>query len=128
MKLFSWPLAPLAMILLAISLFALPTKLEGPVLLPIGPGHALSVLDSFALPPLLAGLVWLYAGLWHSRARLYESIRQAPGVSSVAVFTAGFGFGLLLASSFSSFFWWWAIGAFFFSAMLITALIVVARR
>ena len=128
MKIFSWPLAPLGIIVLAIALFATPTQFEGSVLVLISSGHALSVLDSFALVPLLLGLAWLYGGLWQRRQRLYYSISQAPNVSSVATFTAGLGLGFLLASAFSSFFWWWAIGAIIFSTITIFALIVVARR
>ena len=40
---------------IALMMLAAPTAVEGPVLLPISPGHALSVLDAIALLPLLAG-------------------------------------------------------------------------
>ena len=43
------------MMVIALMMLAAPTAVEGPVLLPISPGHALSVLDAIALLPLLAG-------------------------------------------------------------------------
>jgi hypothetical protein len=128
MKMLSWPLAPLGIIALAIALFAAPSQVEGPVLVPIGPGHALSVLDSFALLPLLIGVAWLYVGLWQRRHRLVNFLRQSPGVSSAVIFTAGAGLGLLIASAFSAFFWWWAIGATLFSVAIIAAIMVAARQ
>jgi hypothetical protein len=111
-------------IALAIALFAAPSRLEGPVLVPISPGHALSVLNSFALFPLLIGVTWLCAGLWQRRQRLDRFVRQSPGV----VLIAGAGLGLLIASAFSSFFWWWAIRAILFSAAGIAVVVVVARQ
>ena len=36
-------------------MLAAPASIEGPVILPISPGHALSVLDAVAVLPLLAG-------------------------------------------------------------------------
>jgi hypothetical protein len=128
MKLLSWPLIPLGIIALAIALFAAPTEREGPVLLPISPGHALSILDSFALLPLLIGVVWLDGGLWQRRQRLEEFMRRSPRMSLGAVFLTGVGLGLLLASAFSSFFWWWAIGAILFGAMILAAVVAVARK
>lgn len=128
MKIFSWPFASLGIVILAIALFAAPTRLEGPVLVSISPGHALSLLDSFALALLFIGSAWLHSGLWQHRQRLYDSIRRSPNVGSVAAFAAGLGLGLLLASAFSSFFGWWAMGAVFYGAIMITALIVTTRR
>jgi hypothetical protein len=128
MKILSWPFGALSTVALAIALFAVPTQFEGAVLISISPGHALSVLDSFTLLPLLIGSAWLFGGLRRRREHLYDWIRLSPSVSTVAVFIAGAGLGLLLASSFSSFFWWWAIGAALFGAMVIAAVIVVIRR
>jgi len=128
MKMLSWPLGPLGIVALAIALFTAPTQLEGPVLVPISPGHALSMLDSFAVLSLLIGVVWLYGGLWQRRERLSDFIRKSPSASSAAVFIAGFGLGLLIASAFSSFFWWWVIGVALLGAMMVAALIVVTRK
>jgi hypothetical protein len=103
-------------------------QFEGPVLVPISPGHALSVLDSIALVPLLIGAALLYGGLWQRRRRLIEAVHLSPGMGSVGIFIAGLGLGFLLASAFSSFFWWWAIGAVLFLAMMIVTLIVAVRE
>ena len=123
-----WPCAALTAVALGLALLAAPTRVEGPVLLPISPGHALSVLDAVALVPLLAGTFSLYVGLWRRRARLSRVARQAPGVTGLAVFTGGFGLGLLLASAFSSFFWWWAVGAALFGCTLVGAALVASHR
>ena len=125
-KVLSWPVGSLSLVGLAILLFAAPMRFEGSVLVPISPGHALSVLDSIALIPLLTGMFWLYGGLLQRRKRLYESIRFSPGIGILAVFLAGLGLGLLLASAFSTF-WWWALGAMLFGTVTITAVIAAAR-
>lgn len=80
MKTLSWPFAPLALAALAIALFAVPTQFEGPVLVPISPGHALSMLDSFAVVPLLIGVAWLHGGFWQRR-ELYSHKRMQTCVS-----------------------------------------------
>jgi len=118
----SWVFGGLGLVALGIGLLAAPAQWEGPVLVPISPGHALSVLDTFGVLPILTGMGWLYYGLWQRRQRLYESLQASPQMGSLGVFVAGAGLGLLLASSFSSFFWWWAIGALLFGVMLIVAL------
>ena len=106
------------MVALGLVLLAAPDAVEGPVLLPISPGHALSRLDAIALVPLVAGSFSLYYGLWRHRGRLR--------VAAALVFVGGFGLGLLIASAFSAFFWWWAIGAVLFGSALLTAVLVAA--
>ena len=117
----SWPFGGVGLVAVAMALLAAPARVEGPVLLPISPGHALSALDSFAVVPLIIGTGWLYAGLWKRRERLYGTIRVSPLRSSITVFVAGAGLGLLQASVFS-WFWWWAVGAALFGAMMTAAL------
>ena len=92
--------------------------------MPISPGHALSVLDSIALAPLLWGTVLLYGGLWRRRGRLWELVRLRSGMGGAGLFFAGLGIGFLLASAFSSLFWWWAFGATLFAAMTLALLVV----
>ena len=123
----SWPLGGVGLVAIAIALLAAPAQVEGPMLVPISPGHALSVLDSVALLPMLTGLAWLYWGLWLRRHKLYETMRATPGKGTLGVFAAGLGVGLLLASAFSTFWWWWAIGATLFLAMTIAAVVVASR-
>ena len=122
----SWPFGGMGLVAIAIALLAAPAQIEGPVLVPISPGHALAVLDTIALGPLLLGTGWLYWGLWKRRTRLYETIRRSPVWSSLAVFVAGAGLGLLF-SSVLPFFWWWAVGAVLFTAMAVAALVAATR-
>ncbi len=123
---YSWPFGGLGLVAIAVALLAAPARVEGPVLLPVSPGHALSVLDSFAVVPLLIGTGWLQAGLWKRRERLYETILVSPARGGLGVFVAGAGLGLLLASVFP-WFWWWAVGATLFGAMLIAASVAATR-
>jgi hypothetical protein len=123
----SWPLGGMGLVAIAIALLAAPAQLEGPVLISISPGHALSVLDCAALLPLLTGLAFLYWEIWVRRYRLYDAMRRSPGKGTLGVFVAGLGNGLLLASAFSTFWWWWAIGATLFLAMTVAALVVASR-
>ena len=122
----SWLLTGLALVVVGLAILAAPSRWEGPVLIPISPGHGLSLLDMFGVAPILVGTGWLYFGLWQRRQRLYESIQRSPQMGGLGVLVAGTGLGLLLASSFSAFFWWWAVGAFLFGAMLIVALKLAA--
>ena len=117
----------LLMVGLGVVMLAAPDAVEGPVLLPISPGHALSRLDAIALVPLLAGSLSLYAGLWRHRGRLRVAASRALAPAAALVFVGGFGLGLLIASAFSAFFWWWAIGAVLFGGALLTAVLVAAR-
>ena len=123
----SWPIGAVGLVVIAIALLAAPARVEGPVLIPISPGHALAVLDSIALVPLLTGLAWLYWGIWARRYGLYDAMRESPGKGTLGVFVAGLGVGLLLASAFSTFWWWWAVGATLFLVMTITALVAATR-
>ena len=127
-KLLGWPTASLILVGLAILLFAAPIRFEGSVLVPISPGHGLSLLDSIALIPLLTGVFWLYGGLFQRRSRLYESIRLSPGVTAFVLLLGGLGLGFLLASAFSTFWWWWALGAILFGTVTLTAVITAARN
>ncbi len=91
------------------------------MLFPISPGHAISLLDSVALVPLVAAVAWFGAGMWRRRDGLRRRAIDAPGSSSAAAFVGGLGLGLLIASAFSTFWWWWAIGAVVFGGVLLAA-------
>jgi hypothetical protein len=110
---------------LALILFVVPAGLEGPVLVPISPGHGLSLVDVVALVPLLAGTGLLLGGLWQRRQRLDVALTRRPWSARIGTFVAGLGLGLLVASVFA-FFWWWAIGAALLTATLLAAALVAA--
>jgi hypothetical protein len=110
---------------LAFVLFAVPARLEGPLLVPISPGHGLTLIDVVALVPLLGGLALLVGGLWQRRERLDAALTRRPWAARMGAFAVGLGLGLLIASVFV-FFWWWAIGAGLLTAMLLTAAVVAS--
>jgi hypothetical protein len=121
-----WLLGCGTLLALAFALFAVPARLEGPVLLPISPGHGLALADAVALLPLLGGVVLLYGGLWQRRERLDATLNQRPWLGRAGIFGAGVGLGLLVASVFASF-WWWAVGAGLLTAALLGAAAMVGR-
>jgi hypothetical protein len=108
-------------------MLAAPSAIEGPVILPISPGHALSVLDAVAVLPLLAGSFSLYRGLWQRRGSLRAVALSMPGRAGALVLAGGFGLGLLIAAAFSAFFWWWAVGAVLFGAALLAAVVEASK-
>ena len=116
-----WPLGPLLLLCVALTLFAVPTRFEGSVVLPVSPGHGLSTVDLLAAVPLMAGATWLEVGLWRRRRTLLSLATRQPGTLAIWAFAGGLGLGLLLASAFSTFWWWWAVGAALFATMLVVA-------
>lgn len=124
----SWPLGCLALMAVGLAVLAVPTRLEGPSLLVISAGHALSLVDVVGILPLLAGASWLHSGLWSRRAVLKAWLRERPAVAGGYLFAAGLGLGLLLASAFSDFFWWWAIGALLFGVMHVPLVTAALRQ
>jgi hypothetical protein len=110
---------------LALVLFAVPARFEGPVLVPISPGHGLALVDVVALVPLLGGVALLFGGLWQRRRRLDAALAHRPWLAGAGAFGTGLGLGLLVASVFG-FFWWWAVGAGLLTATLLAAAVVAA--
>ena len=121
----TWLLGCGSLFALALILFVLPAGLEGPVLVPISPGHGLSLVDVVALVPLLAGTGLLAGGLWQRRQRLGAALTRKAWCAWAGAFVAGLGLGLLVASVFVLF-WWWAIGAALLTPMLLAAALVAA--
>ncbi len=123
----AWPGGPAVVIALGLVILALPASVEGPPLLPISPGHALTLVDAAGVLPLAGGSTWLHAGLWRRRARLAGWSRRRLGAAAGLTFSAGLGLGLLLASAFSAFYWWWAVGAALFAIVNVAAVVLANR-
>ena len=100
----------LSLLGIALVLFAVPSRYEGAVLIPISPGHGLSLVDLAAIVPLIAALAMAGLALARSRDRLERAIQRTPWRAAAALLAGGAGLGLLFASVFP-FFWWWAVGA-----------------
>jgi hypothetical protein len=123
-----WPSAALLLVAVGVAFLAFPQHLEGPPLIHVGVGHAISALDALGVLPLVAGSFWLHAGIWSRRAHVSQWIQGSPG-RAIGVFgVAGFGLGLLIASALSFFFWWWAVGAALFLALHIPVLVAARGR
>jgi hypothetical protein len=116
------------LIVTGVALLAFPQHLEGPPLVHVGVGHAITAIDALGVLPLVAGSVWLHAGIWNRRGYVGHWIRSSPGRAIDAFSAAGFGLGLLIASSMSFFFWWWAVGAALFLAMHVPVLMAARGR
>jgi hypothetical protein len=110
----------------ALVLFAVPSRFEGPVLIPISPGHGLSLVDLAALVPLIAGLAALGVFLVRRRAVLECAVGSRPWAAAAVLVSAGIGLGLLFASVFP-FFWWWAVGAILVTLALVLVALAAAR-
>ena len=123
----SKPILLMSLPVIALILFAVPSRFEGPVLIPISPGHGLSLVDLAAVVPLIAGLTALGAFLVRRRAGLECTIRRRPWAAAMVLFGAGIGLGLLFASVFP-FFWWWAVGATLFTLALVLVALAAAGR
>jgi hypothetical protein len=119
-----WLLGSWALLAVALALFAVPARLEGPVLVPISAGHGLALVDVVALVPLLGGTALLFGGLWRRRQRLDAVLDRRPWLARAGIFGGGVGLGLLLASVFAAF-WWWAVGAGLLTAALLAAAVLV---
>ena len=115
------------LVMLAIVLLSLPDQIEGPILIHISPGHALSLLDTIAMIPLLSGIAVLQLFIWRRRTVLAEHFRRNVPISVLVTFAGGFGMGLLLASAFSLFLWWWAIGASLLLFVFLVLLSIIAK-
>ena len=128
LRVMSWPLGCLILMAVGMAVLAVPTRLEGPSVLVISAGHALSLVDVVGIVPLMAGASWLHSGLWSRRGVLKAWLRERPAVAGGYLFAAGLGLGLLLASAFSDFFWWWAIGALLFGVMHVPLVTAALRQ
>jgi hypothetical protein len=115
-------------VFVGLAVLAVPARFEGPALLVISHGHALSLVDVVGILPLMAGVLWLHSGLWRHRASIGVWLREQPAIAGGSLFAAGLGLGLLLASAFSGFFWWWAIGALLFGVMHVPLLAAALRQ
>src|SRR3712207_4531750 len=111
---------------IALVLFAVPSRFEGPVLIPISPGHGLSLMDIAAVVPLVAAVAAVARILVKRRTSLAGTIRHRPWMAAAVLFGAGLGLGLLFASVFP-FFWWWAVGATLFTLALGLVVFAAAR-
>jgi hypothetical protein len=118
----------LALIVIALAIFAVPARFEGPILIDVSQGHAIAVLDAVAIVPLLAASALIYGGLWAERERAAGFARRRPMQAILGAFAGGTGLGLLLASAFSAWFWWWAVGAALFGASLVGACVLLLRQ
>ncbi len=117
----------LSLPVIALVLFAVPSRFEGPVLVPVSPGHGLSLVDLAAVVPLVAASAFLAVFLVRKRAVLECAIRRRPWMAAAVLFGGGFGLGLLFASVFP-FFWWWAVGATLFTVSLVLVSLAAAGR
>ena len=110
--------AALTLLGAGVAILALPAHWEGPRLIEISEGHAISLLDAIGIAPLIVGATLLQLDLWRRREALLDRVREKPARGIRLSFITGLGLGLLVASAFSGFWWWWAIGALLLALVL----------
>ncbi len=112
------------LVLVGLTLLAVPARVEGPVLVPISEGHGLSLLDAIGAGLLAVAVTWLEVLIVLRLPRLGLSPRALFGLGLLA----GVGIGLAVASSFRGFFWWWAVGGACVAAAALVLVPLTARR
>ena len=117
-------LTAVLLLLVGASTLAVPASYEGPVLLPISPGHGLSALDTVGACLLAVGATWIEVLVVWRLPRLGLTPRVLFGLGLLG----GAGLGLLIASVFSGFYWWWGIGAAALGVVALTLVVRIARR
>jgi amino acid permease len=91
--------ACLAFAIVGVGILAMPTSVEGRVLVPISEGHGLSILDTVGAVLLAAAGTWLDVLL----VRRLPGLRLAPRTPFGLGLLASLGLGLVLASVYSEF-------------------------
>ena len=86
--------------------------------------HGPSTLDAVGVLVLIAGWGMLLREIVARRDRL--AVHRGTAAYRAAVFVAGAGSGLLVASVFSDFALWWAVGAVLLALVQVVALAAVA--
>lgn len=114
-----WPKGPVYLLVVAILIFLIPSRLEGPLIFEIDDEQGLSMADMIALIPLLTSMTWIQRGLWKRRIYLFNRVTLYPGATTLIIFFMGLGLGMLLANAFYNFRYWWAIGGSFFLIFLV---------
>ena len=127
MKFSEWPHGPVILLCVSVVLFTLPDAWEGPLLLAVGNGNGLSLVDTIALLPLLISTFWIQKGLWGRRIYLFNKITMYPGSASLLIFFVGIGLGLLIASAFNTFLYWWAVGGILFVLLLLYIVLISGK-
>lgn len=117
-------MACVALALVGVALLALPSNIEGPVLVPVSEGHGLSALDTMGTAALAVGVTWLEVLVVIRLPRLGLTPRVTFGLGLFA----GLGVGLVVASAYGGFFWWWAIGAVLLGAALLLLALLMSIR
>ena len=103
-------------------LLALPD--EGDRLVTFSEAHGLTLLDGVAVGVLVAGWLPAAAAGWR-REELVENVGRSTARG--AVFMAGVGAGLVVASAFADFAGWWAVGALLLASIQLGALLALDR-
>lgn len=118
-----WPKGPVYLLIIALLLFLIPSRYEGPVLIRIEDEPGLSVADLIALVPLLVSVTWIQRGLWKRRIYLFNRVTLYPGATTLIIFFMGLGLGMVIANAFDNFHYWWAMGGSFFIILLIVVVL-----
>ena len=98
---------------------------DGDRLVGFSDAHGLTLLDAVAVSILVLGWVPAALCLWERRDELLQSAGRST--RNGALFVAGVGSGLVIASAFADFASWWAIGAGLLTSIQLAALLALGR-
>ena len=118
-----WPKGPVYLLVIALLIFLIASRFEGPLIFEINNEHGISLADLIAMIPLLISITWIQRGIWSRRIYLFNRVTIYPGAATLIVFSMGLGLGMLLAHAFYTFRYWWMIGGSLFIIILVTVVL-----
>ena len=122
-----WTLGFVLLLVLSVTVLAMPARFEGPILVTITQRHGLTLSDVVGFVPLSVGWsVWV-VGVWRRRRRVEAAISVSPRAAAVSAFVGGVGVGLVIATARTSS-WWLVLGAALLTAVALGAVPIVSRR
>jgi hypothetical protein len=122
-----WTLGFVLLLVLSVTVLAMPARFEGPILVTITQRHGLTMSDVVGFVPLAVGWsVWV-AGVWRRRRRVEAAISASPRAATVSAFVGGVGVGLVIATARTSS-WWLVLGAALLTSVALGAVPIVSRR
>ena len=121
-----WTLGFVLLLVLSVTVLAMPARFEGPILITITHRHGVTLSDVGFVPLSVGWSAWV-VGIWRRRWRVEAAISASPRAATVSAFVGGLGVGLVIASARGSS-WWLVLGAGLLISVAFGAVPIVSRR